>query len=110
MQMICQMFSMIIKHASHILRSNGGGRDTHIGHYLSFTGVRRKNDLLDLGDLALPLLFKASEKLLELPHLLDLPTLFGGLSVHLKRLALLLWDLLQSHHDDILQINLGRHV
>jgi hypothetical protein len=63
-----------------------------------------------LGDLALPLLLEAGEKLLELSRLLGLPTLFGGLLVHLEHLALLLWDLLQSHHDDVLRINLRRHV
>jgi hypothetical protein len=63
-----------------------------------------------LGDLALPLLLEADEKLLELPHLLGLPTLFDGLSVCLECLALLLQDLLQSHHDDVLRINLGRDV
>jgi hypothetical protein len=45
---------------------------------------------LTWGDLALPLLLEASEELLELPRLLDLPMLFGGLSVRLKRLASLL--------------------
>jgi hypothetical protein len=88
--MIYQIFNMIIKHASQILRSNGRGQDTYIGHYLSFIAVRRENGLLDLGDLALPLLLEASEELLELPRLLDLPMLFGGLSVRLKRLASLL--------------------
>jgi hypothetical protein len=93
----------------HILRGNGRGRDTYIGYYLSFSTVRRANDLLDLGILALPFLLEAGEKLLEFLCLLDLPTLFGGLSVCLERLALLLRDLLQSHHDDVLRINLGRH-
>jgi hypothetical protein len=101
---------MIIKHASHILRSNGRGWGTYIRHYLSFAAVRRENGLLGLGDLALPLLLEASEKFLELPRLLNLPVLFNDLSVCLKRLALLLRDLLQSHHDDILRINLRRHV
>jgi hypothetical protein len=63
-----------------------------------------------MGDLTLPLLFEAGEKLLELPRLLSLPTLFGGLSVRLERLMLLLRDLLQSHHDDVLWINLRRHI
>jgi hypothetical protein len=99
---------MIIKRASHILRSNGRG--TYSGHYLIFAAGRRESGLLDLGDLALPLLLEAGEKLLELPRLLSLPTLFGGLSVRLEHLALLLRDLLQSHHDDILRINLRRHV
>jgi hypothetical protein len=63
-----------------------------------------------MGDLTLPLLFKAGEKLLELPRLLSLPTLFGGLSVCLEHLMLLLRDLLQSYHDDVLRINLRRHV
>jgi hypothetical protein len=63
-----------------------------------------------MGDLTLPLLLEVGKKLLELSRLLGLPMLFGGLSVHLKCLALLLWDLLQSHHDDVLWINLGRHV
>jgi hypothetical protein len=63
-----------------------------------------------MGDLTLPLLFEAGEKLLELPRLLSLPTLFGGLSVRLERLMLLLRDLHQSHHDDVLWINLRRHV
>jgi hypothetical protein len=101
---------MIIKHDSHILGSNGRGRGTYIGHYLSFVTVRRENAFLDLGDLALPLLLEAGEKLLELLRLLSLPTLFGGLSVRLECLVLLLRDLLQCHHDDVLQINLGRHV
>jgi hypothetical protein len=100
---------MITKHASQILRDNGRGRGTYIGHYLSFASSRRENGLLDLGDLAFPLL-KSGEKLLELLHLHGLPTLFGGLSVRLECLALLLRDLLQSHHDDILRINLKRHV
>jgi hypothetical protein len=43
-----------------------------------------------MGDLALPLLLEAGEKLLELLHLLDLPVLFGGMSVRLERLVLLL--------------------
>jgi hypothetical protein len=87
--MIYQVFSMIIKHASHILRSNGRGQDTYIGHYLSFAAVRRENGLLDLGDLALPLLLEADEKLLELPRLLDLSALFSSLSVCLECLVLL---------------------
>jgi hypothetical protein len=110
MQMICQMFCMIIKHSSHILRSNGWGRGTYSGHYLNFAGGRRENGILDLGDPTLPLLLEAGEKLLELLRFLGLPTLFGGLSVHLECLALLLQDLLHSHHDDVLRINLGRHV
>jgi hypothetical protein len=101
---------MIIKHASHILRSNGRERGTYSGHYLIFAAGRRENDPLDLGDLALPLLLEACEKLLELLRLLGLPMLFGGLLVHLECLALLLWDFLQSHHDDVLWINLRRHV
>jgi hypothetical protein len=101
---------MIIKHASHIFKSNKRGWGTYIGHYLIFAAHRRENGLLDLGDLALPLLLEADEKLLELLCLLDLPTLFGGLWVCLKCLAMLLQDLLQSHHDDVLRINLGRHV
>jgi hypothetical protein len=104
------MFSMIIKHAGHILKSNGRGQSTYIRHYLSFVTSRRENDLLDLGDLTLPLLLEACKKLLEIPRQLNLPTLFDGLSVCLERLALLLRDLLQSHHDDVLQINLRRHV
>jgi hypothetical protein len=108
--MICQMFSMIIKHAIHILRSNGRGRDTYIGHYLSFAAGRRENGLHDLGDLALTLLLEAGKKLLELLRLLSLCTLFSGLLVRLECLALLLRDLLQSHHDDVLRINLRRHV
>jgi hypothetical protein len=100
---------MIIKHARNILEGNGRRQGTYIGHYLSFAAGRRENSLLDLGDLALPLLLEAGEKLLELPHLLDLPVFFGGLTVHLERFALLLQDLLQSHHDDILRINLERH-
>jgi hypothetical protein len=110
MQMICQMFSIIIKHARHILKSNKRERGTYIGHYLSFSIGRRENGLLDLRDLALPLLLEADKKLLELPCLLGLPTLFGGLSVRRSLLALLLQDPLRSHHDDILQINLRRHV
>jgi hypothetical protein len=101
---------MIIKHASHILRDNGRGWGTYIGYYLSFATSRKENGLLDLGDLVLPLLLEAGEKLLELPRLLGLPTLFSGLSVCLECLALLLWDLLQSHHDDVLRINLRSHV
>jgi hypothetical protein len=58
----------------------------------------------------MPLLLEAGEKLLELQRLLGLPTLFGGMSVRLKCLALLLRDLLQGHHDDVLQIDLGRYV
>jgi hypothetical protein len=108
--MVCQVFSMIVKHVSHIFRSNGRERGTYSGHYLIFTASRRENDLLDLGELALPLILEASEKPLEHPRLLGLPMLFGGLPVHLEHLALLLRDLLQSHHDDILWINLGRHV
>jgi hypothetical protein len=69
-----------------------------------------ENGLLDLCDLALPLLLKAGEKLLEVPRLLDLPALFDGLMVCLERLMLLLRDILQSHHDDVLCVNLGRHV
>jgi hypothetical protein len=109
MQMICQVFSMIIKHASHILRSNRRGRGTYSGYYLIFATGRRENGLPDLGDLALPLLLEAGEKLLELPRLLGLPMLFSSLSVCLERLVLLLRDF-QSHHDDVLRINLGRHV
>jgi hypothetical protein len=109
MQMICQVFSMIIKHASHILRSNRRGQGTYIRDYCSFATIRRENSLLDLGNPALPLLLEAGKKLLEFPRLLNLPVLFGGLSVCLKCLALLLRDL-QSHHDDVLRINLGRHV
>jgi hypothetical protein len=104
------MFSTITKHASHILRSNRRGRGTYSGRYLSFAAGRRENGLIDLGDLALPLLLEAGEKLLELSRLLSLPTLFSGLSVRLKRLSLLLRDLIQSHHDDVLWINLRRHV
>jgi hypothetical protein len=101
---------MIIKHASHILKSNRREQGTYSGHYLIFATGRRENGLLDLGDLALPLLLEAGEKLLELLCLLGLPTLFDGLSVCLEPLVLLLWDLLESHHDDILWINLRRHV
>jgi hypothetical protein len=61
-------------------------------------------------DLALPLLLEVGEELLELPCLLSPPMLFNGLSVRLEHLALLLRDLLQSHHDGVLQINLERHV
>jgi hypothetical protein len=68
--MICQMFSMIIKHANHILRGNRRGRGTYSSCYLSFVAGRRENGLLDLSDLALPLLLEAGEKLLELSHLL----------------------------------------
>jgi hypothetical protein len=57
----------------------------------------------------LPLFLEVGEKLLELPCLFGLRTLFNGRSVHLERPVLLLWDL-QSHQDDFLQINLGRHV
>jgi hypothetical protein len=81
---------MIIKHASHILRSNERGRGTYNGYYLSFATSRRENGLLDLGDLALPLLLQAGEKLLELMRLLGLPMLFDDLSVRLECLALLL--------------------
>jgi hypothetical protein len=56
------------------------------------------------------LLLEAGEKLLKLPRLLSLPTHFSDLSMRLERLALLLRDLLQSHHDDIVRINLERHV
>jgi hypothetical protein len=84
------MFAMIIKHARNILSNNGRRRGTYIRHYLSFVVGRRENDLLDLGHLALPLLLEASEELLELPCLLGLLAFFGGLAVHLKRLALLL--------------------
>jgi hypothetical protein len=101
---------MIIKHASHILRGNGRRQGTYIRHYISFAISRKENGLLDLGDHALPLLLEASEKLLELPCLLDFLMLFGSLSVHLELLVLLLWDLLQSHHDGILQIYLTTHV
>jgi hypothetical protein len=58
--------------------------------YLSFAVVRRENGLFDLGDLALPLLLEAGEKVLELPRLLDLPALFSDLSMRLKRLVLIL--------------------
>jgi hypothetical protein len=104
--MICQMFNMIIKHASHILRGNGRGQGTYNGCYLSFAAGRRENGLLDLGDLALPLLLEVGKKLLELPRLLDLPMLFSGLLVHLEHLMPLLRDLLQSHHVDVFRINL----
>jgi hypothetical protein len=101
---------MIIKHANYIIMGNGRGRGTYSRRYLTFATGRRENGLLDLGDLALPLLLEAGEKLLELPCLLGLPTLFGGLLVCLERLALLLQNLLQSHHYDVLRINLRRHV
>jgi hypothetical protein len=101
---------MIIMHASHILMSKIRERGTCSGHYLIFVAGRRENDLIDLGDLALPLLLEVGEKLLELTRLISLPTLFSGLSVRLKCLVLLLRDLLQSHHDDVLWINLERHV
>jgi hypothetical protein len=104
------MFDMIIKHAKNILRGKRRRRDTHIGHYLSFATGRRENGLLDLGDLVLPLLLEAGEELVELLRLLVLPAFFGGLTVHLERLTLLLQDLLQSHHDDVLWISLERHV
>jgi hypothetical protein len=81
---------MTIKHASHILRGNGRERGTYIGYYLSFVAVRRENGLLDLGDLALPLLLEAGEKLMKLLRLLNLPMLFGGLLVCLECLVLLL--------------------
>jgi hypothetical protein len=89
-----------------MLRGNGRGRGTYNRCYLSFAAGRRENGLLDLGDLALPLLLEVGEKLLELLRLLDLPTLFGGLSVHLECLTPLLRDLLQSHHVDVFRINL----
>jgi hypothetical protein len=110
MQLICHVFSMIIKHATHILKGNGRGQGIYIRHYLSFAAGRRENGLLDLGDLALPLILEAGEELLELPCLLGLSMLFGSLSVRHECLTLLLWDLLQSHHDDVIRINLGRHV
>jgi hypothetical protein len=104
------MFAMIIKHARNILRGNGKGQGTYIGHYLSFVIGRRENGLLDLGDLALPLLLEAGDELLELSCFLGLPTFLGSLAVHLERLALLLRDLIQSQHDVVLWINLRRHV
>jgi hypothetical protein len=103
------MFSMIVKHVRNIFRGKGTNRGTYIKYYLSFATSRRENGLLDLGNPTLPLLLEAGEKLLELPRLLGLPTFFGGLSVRLERLALLLRDLLQSHHDDVLRMNLERH-
>jgi hypothetical protein len=101
---------MIVKHARNILGANKRRQGTYIGQYLTFATGRRENGLLDLGDLALPLLLEAGEKLFELPRFLDLPMFFGGLTVCLECLALLLWDLLQSHHDDVLRISLKRHV
>jgi hypothetical protein len=79
-----------------------------VGITLALPLVEGKMDSLTW--VTLPLLLEAGEKLLELPCLLCLPTHFGGLSVHLRCPALLLWDLLQSHHDGILWINLARHV
>jgi hypothetical protein len=90
--------------------TNRRGQGTYNGCYLSLAISIRENGLHELGDLALPLLHEACEKLLELSRLLDLPTLFSGLSVRLEHLVPLLWDLLQSHHDDVLWINLRRHV
>jgi hypothetical protein len=81
---------MILKHARNILMGNGRRRGTNIRHYLSFATGRRENGLLDLGDFALPLLLEAGKKLLEVPRFLGLPSFFGGLTVHLKCLALLL--------------------
>jgi hypothetical protein len=104
------MFAMIIKHARNILRGNGRRRDTYIGHYLSFATGKRENGLLYPGDLASPLLLEAGKELMELQRLLSLPVFFGGLIVRLKHLALLLRDLLQSHHDDVFWIDLERHV
>jgi hypothetical protein len=100
---------MIVKHGKNILRGNRRRQGTYIRHYLSFTTDRRENDLLDLGDLALPLLVEACKKLLEHSRFLGLPAFLDALTVHLKCLALLLRDLLQSHHDDVLRINLERH-
>jgi hypothetical protein len=93
---------MIIKHASHILRGNGRGRGTYSSCYLSFATDRRENGLFDLSDLALPLLLEAGEKLLELSHLLDLPTFFGSLSVRLEHLALLVMDLELDSREGVL--------
>jgi hypothetical protein len=103
------MFGMIVKHAN-ILRGNRRRLGTYIRYYLSFTTVRRDNGLLDLGDFALPLLLEACEELLVLPRLLSFLAFFGTLTVRLECLALLLRDLLKSHHDHVLQINLERHV
>jgi hypothetical protein len=107
--LIRHVFGMIIKHARNILRDNRRRRGTYNRYYLSFTTGRRENGLLDFGDLALPLLLEAGEKFLKFPHFLSLHAFFGGLTVCFERLALLFWDLLQSHHDGILRIKLERH-
>jgi hypothetical protein len=92
--MICHMVAMIIKHARNIFKGNRGRQSACIRHYLSFIAGRRENDLLDLGDLTLPLPLEAGEELLELLHLLGLPSFFDSLVARLDRLALLLWDIL----------------
>jgi hypothetical protein len=103
------MFAMIVKHVRNILRGDGRRRGAYIGHYLSFVASRRENGLLDMGDLALPLL-EAGEKLLELPCLFSLPMFFSGLTVCLECLVQLLRDLLQIHNDDVLRFDLERNV